>query len=514
MKEQLTRAREVEVKQNGYWAANIWGETRRVRTSPGLLAAYDQMVSGLTAAQIQDAVEEVLQHGELRAIRPSSGDRKDHHHDRCNGRWRFCSIAGLRALAAQIPESEFAARRDSLARRIDSGVVIAFGGRTPVTDFGPFYQLPAFHYLTNFDEPDAAMVMVVRGGNGSTTLFITPAEPRAAFYYGWRPDSAADPADSRRQRALVRDARRRSPIRWRRRDCRLHDRRFRGRRFLARRLAHARTRVRPRRSVRDIRGLVVKDAHSLVDQLRAKKSAAELALMRQAAEISAEGHRAAMLAPMPSHEYELQAVLEYKFTRLGGERPAYGSIVGSGAERHAAALHEGPRRDETRRRRRHGRGGGVRRLCRRHHAHDSGERHVHAGAARDLSARARRPGRGGTELEAGDVGVGGAGFIGRGAHPRAGRARADRERGRASFDPPWQANCERTPRRASRRLLDDSRHQPRPWTRRARSGAVLVRRPHVSRSATPSRSSRGSTSARGCSTCCPIRRRTARSSPR
>src|SRR5678815_593673 len=60
---------------------------------------------------------------------------------------------------AQIPESEFAARRDSLARRIDSGVVIAFGGRTPVTDFGTFHQLPAFHYLTNFDEPDAAMVM-------------------------------------------------------------------------------------------------------------------------------------------------------------------------------------------------------------------------------------------------------------------------------------------------------------------------------------------------------------------
>jgi Xaa-Pro aminopeptidase len=38
-----------------------------------------------------------------------------------------------------------------------------------------------------------------------------------------------------------------------------------------------------------------------------------------------------MQAPMPSHEYELQAVLEYTFKRLGAERPAYGSIVGSGA---------------------------------------------------------------------------------------------------------------------------------------------------------------------------------------
>ena len=46
---------------------------------------------------------------------------------------------------AQIPTAEYAARRDSLAARIGDGVVVAFGGRTPVTDFGPFYQLPAFH---------------------------------------------------------------------------------------------------------------------------------------------------------------------------------------------------------------------------------------------------------------------------------------------------------------------------------------------------------------------------------
>src|SRR5207253_268674 len=92
--------------------------------------------------------------------------------------------------AAQIPKAEYAARRDALAARIDSGVVIAFGGRTPVSDFGPFYQLPAFHYLTNFDEADAAMIMVVRGGKGTTTIFPAPIAPRTAFYYGRRPDSA------------------------------------------------------------------------------------------------------------------------------------------------------------------------------------------------------------------------------------------------------------------------------------------------------------------------------------
>ena len=99
-------------------------------------------------------------------------------------------LVALPAVAvAQIPASEFAARRDSLAARVKNGVVVAFGGRTPVSDFGPFYQLPAFHYLTNFDEPDAAFVMVVQNGRGTSTLFLTPVGARQAFYYGRRPDS-------------------------------------------------------------------------------------------------------------------------------------------------------------------------------------------------------------------------------------------------------------------------------------------------------------------------------------
>src|SRR4051812_48234497 len=93
------------------------------------------------------------------------------------------------AASAQIPAFEYGARRDSLAARIGDGVVVAFGGRTPVSDFGPFYQLPAFHYLTNFDEPDAAFVMVVQNGRGTSTLFLTPVGARKAFYYGRRPDS-------------------------------------------------------------------------------------------------------------------------------------------------------------------------------------------------------------------------------------------------------------------------------------------------------------------------------------
>jgi Xaa-Pro aminopeptidase len=231
--------------------------------------------------------------------------------------------------SAQISEREFGARRDSLAKRIDSGVVVAFGGRTLVADFGTFFQLPAFHYLTNFDEPDAAFVMVARKGVGHSTLFVTPADPRRAFYYGWRPDSAAvkrdHNIDGRSFSALnaVVDSLAAAglPI------YTLDD-------FEDADFAVADSLTRGKMFVRSLAarhpGLVVKNAHPIVDQLRAKKSPAEIALLKKAAEISSQGHRAAMLAPEPQHEYELQAALESTFLRLGATRPAYGSIVGSG----------------------------------------------------------------------------------------------------------------------------------------------------------------------------------------
>ncbi len=234
-------------------------------------------------------------------------------------------------LAAQIPASEFAARRDSLAARVGNGVVIAFGGRTPVTDFGTFHQLAAFHYLTNFDEPDAALVMIVRNGVGSPTLFITPADPRMAFYYGWRPDSAAV------RNTLHMMARASTALPAFADSCAtiglpvytLDD-------FEDADFARADTLTRGRVFVRELAarhpGIVVKNAHPIVDQLRARKSAAEIALLERAAQISSEGHRAAMLTANPEHEYELRAALEYEFTRLGASRPAYGSIVGAGVD--------------------------------------------------------------------------------------------------------------------------------------------------------------------------------------
>ncbi len=75
-----------------------------------------------------------------------------------------------------------------------------------------------------------------------------------------------------------------------------------------------------------------------IHEMRIIKSPAEIAVMRQAAEISADAHVRAMMACEPGkYEHELEAVLSYEFTRKGARFPAYNSIVGSG--RNSCVLH-------------------------------------------------------------------------------------------------------------------------------------------------------------------------------
>ncbi len=67
-------------------------------------------------------------------------------------------------------------------------------------------------------------------------------------------------------------------------------------------------------------------------EMRLIKSAAEIKLMRQAAQISTGAHRRAMQACRPGMtEYQLEAELVHEFMCHGARSPAYPSIVGSGA---------------------------------------------------------------------------------------------------------------------------------------------------------------------------------------
>lgn len=86
------------------------------------------------------------------------------------------------------------------------------------------------------------------------------------------------------------------------------------------------------------RGLVVRSVRPMVDSMRHVKDAQEIAMLRRAAQISAEAHLDLMRGVRPGmFEYEMEAIIEAGFRRRGADRVGYPSIVGSGIN--ATTLH-------------------------------------------------------------------------------------------------------------------------------------------------------------------------------
>jgi Xaa-Pro aminopeptidase len=230
-----------------------------------------------------------------------------------------------------IAPAEYAARRDSLAARIDSGVVVAFGAPDP-TSIHQGAQLPAFRYLTGFLEPNAVFVLVKRGGTSKGYLFTAARDPRRQLYDGFPPDSA----EVARQTGLtVRSLPALGPtvdslVRLRLPMYHLRD-------YASSDAAEQDSLTRGARFMSDLATryqgleLEVADAHPIVDSLRARKSPAELALLRKAINITTASLTRTMRAAKPGMwEYELQAMVESGFRRAGADGVSFGSIVGSG----------------------------------------------------------------------------------------------------------------------------------------------------------------------------------------
>ena len=100
--------------------------------------------------------------------------------------------------------------------------------------------------------------------------------------------------------------------------------------------AIARLRRIERKGKRPPRAVV--DPRIALHELRLKKRPEEIETMRRACTLASEAHVEAMKAGRPgTHEYELEALIDYSFRRAGGQGPGYPTIVGSGAN--ATILH-------------------------------------------------------------------------------------------------------------------------------------------------------------------------------
>ena len=232
--------------------------------------------------------------------------------------------------AQQISQSEYAARRDTVAAHLGDGVLLAFGAPEANTDEADFHQYPAFGYLTGYERVNAVFVMAVRDGKATyQMLFEPPIDPRRALYDGFAPDSA----DLERRTGLglrdrdqlrdVMDALAGRGTLWTVTDA--HSRDYRStdslsaERYFVQRFWAAHP------------GVTVRTADAVLDSLMVVKSPAEIALLRKAVDISVMGELAAMQAVRPGiNEHQIFALTDYTFRMAGAAGPSFRAIIGSG----------------------------------------------------------------------------------------------------------------------------------------------------------------------------------------
>lgn len=236
--------------------------------------------------------------------------------------------------------SLFRARRESLLERIGPSVAVFFS--TPLATRNSdveheFRQDSDLFYLSGFDEPESVLVVTSVHETHRSVLFVRPKDPSREIWDGPRAGTEGAVRDfgvdasypiselaSRLPDYLVGAAR----VVYGAGVFPENDAVF----FDALRKAKVKHRL----------GFVVPSEIAFpattVHEMRFQKDEPELSAMRKAAAITREAHLRAMSVARPGvFEHEVEAEILRAFRRNGAERPAYGSIVGSGPN--ATILH-------------------------------------------------------------------------------------------------------------------------------------------------------------------------------
>lgn len=233
-----------------------------------------------------------------------------------------------------IKMTEYAKRRKELMKKIGpNSIVILPAAKTARRngDYDYAYrQQSDFYYLTGFDEPESVAILMPKRKEGEFILFnrirdrdMEIWEGRRAGQTGAKKHFGADEAYSihELEKKLPELLEGRSEIHYTLGLDPESDT------LVLAALNKIRGKIR--------NGLqsppIFMDVSETIHEMRLIKSPAELALMRKAAEISADAHIRAMQFCKPGiNEYQLEAELAHEFQRNGARFAAYNSIVGSG----------------------------------------------------------------------------------------------------------------------------------------------------------------------------------------
>lgn len=206
----------------------------------------------------------------------------------------------------------------------------------------PFRQDSDFWYLTGFNEPDAWLVMSnqlegITLKDSAVLMFVQPKDAHAEIWHGRRlgvDNAAASLGIDQAYSVLAIEE--------------LLPELLNGHQHLYYTLdkypaadaivqaAIAECKSAPKQSMLAPSSII--DLSYQLHAMRRLKSSAEIAIMREAAKISADAHKRAMQFVKPGvFEYQLEAEIHHEFAMRGAKYPAYSTIVGSG--RNACILH-------------------------------------------------------------------------------------------------------------------------------------------------------------------------------
>jgi Xaa-Pro aminopeptidase len=229
------------------------------------------------------------------------------------------------------PLQEYSQRRAELRKQIPDGFLVLLGARDDNhAARGPFFQESNFYYLTGWNEPDAALLLMpfspdLPQGVPTEILFIPS---RSAEVEKWTGRKAA-PGDPGIDTATgVANVLPREQLEEELRKAANHGAKVY---TLTGDARHEKL-----KSVLPLRDFT--DARMTIARMRMKKSDHELELIRQAIEATMEGHLAAWKRMQPgAYEYQVGAALSNAYYEHGCGRHAYAPIIGSGPN--ATVLH-------------------------------------------------------------------------------------------------------------------------------------------------------------------------------
>jgi Xaa-Pro aminopeptidase len=235
----------------------------------------------------------------------------------------------------------FAQRRRTLMERLGPDAAAIFPAapvsvRSNDVEY-PYRQDNDFLYLTGFAEPEAVCLLLPGHPKEQFILFVRPRDPERETWTGRRAGVEGAVSTYAADMAYTVDRLDEKIGEYVGERSYLYYAFGRDARFNERVLAWVRRwqQTRPRSGTGPT---AVLDPGEMLHEQRLLKDAEELACLRQAIDIAADAHRAAMRQARGGlYEYEIEALLDYTFRHKGGSGPAYPSIVAGGAN--ATILH-------------------------------------------------------------------------------------------------------------------------------------------------------------------------------